>query len=870
MTHGSAGGEGLSASSSSFLYKYDKRIRGRPHDQIGAVVRIADALRENPFPVFVNAVLIRLAEAFRDGSNQLRLVIVRVIRECTSEFSLVTSNDEIVRKVIKVSHSNDDNARALMLQFTSAISQAVSENKQLHHLLLESLDTESHTELVATIDAVEHLCVYSVDFSHLVIGKISDMLLESKHSPVVKTRLIRVLSNFHGDFKTVSKAFDLGQRLIGDTSDRYNLAALISAMTRLAVKSRLTVERQLMLLLTEMEHSNGNQHYLCLLLQNVKILAGLSQFWTIRHLNKFLEMFSKYQPSNTNRVNAEWIEALEILSYHCNIAILTQIKGSLLNWSYLMSVGSYEIQLVMIGLVERVLLRAPDRGEHFLPLLSTSFQSLFSSDTLNKAQHRKLFDLFDNYLRISHVKTEDIVNLSQQLIESRVAAKKFSFAIECLRKASNFHQALAPHIAPWITAQIQNPRLSAKSLCQLAELQFSCCSSDVDPNAWLNRNFDDDFWLIYKIARSALESGLWTQIALPMLKNVRKETQSYETSLWIETLQNIAESQITSTSLCQFGNSCEKLMNAELNLKVLDSIPARSKIFKFPLRFVNALRELVACSRDLLSVFTLNAVGKSAGEVDTFCERFRFKVAECLPRVVNCRETWVKIYAYMFDADKATQEYVDLLYFMCLIYERFIKIFSEEAILGEFSMITEIVEPSVRNQELYDVLFRARENLNKFGTIPPNSRTTLENIKAAVSILGTLTTSKICIPRYFFQQTCFTDIKLHVLPEPKDNQSSVVPTSKLFPVTVEGFIMSNNKSKIEKLTITAVALFERDKFNYEKQNTVTTQEGKYFKTQFLMDIHSSGKIIFRVDFMDKNSKHMWVSDCTAQMNISFG
>uniref|UniRef100_A0A1I8AJ09 WIF domain-containing protein n=1 Tax=Steinernema glaseri TaxID=37863 RepID=A0A1I8AJ09_9BILA len=213
-------------------------------------------------------------------------------------------------------------------------------------------------------------------------------------------------------------------------------------------------------------------------------------------------------------------------------------------------------------------------------------------------------------------------------------------------------------------------------------------------------------------------------------------------------------------------------------------------------------------------------------------------------------------------------EYVYLLYNICHMFGRMAIAFSQEFTQIGIA-IPSVVEYSVRNQELHNVLLWTKESLEQFEKIPLSSRVSSLNIHVAADVLRRIISHKICIPRYFFQQTHSTDIKLHILPEPRENQTSVVPTSKRFPVTVEGYIVSNNKAKIESLFITASLRFEKDKFNYEQENKLTVKDGKYFKTQFLLDIYTSGKINFSVKFVDKSSKRVWSSDCTAQMNVAF-
>lgn len=93
-----------------------------------------------PFPIVVNAVLLCLAEAFQGEKfspkleqflNVIRLSIVKAVREFRQYLYIAFSSDEIVRCVMKVSHSNDFYARSLTLLFLAALAPLVSENKKV-------------------------------------------------------------------------------------------------------------------------------------------------------------------------------------------------------------------------------------------------------------------------------------------------------------------------------------------------------------------------------------------------------------------------------------------------------------------------------------------------------------------------------------------------------------------------------------------------------------------------------------------------------------------------------------------------------------------------------------------------------------------
>lgn len=51
--------------------------------------------------------------------------------ECSTELRLVFSNDEVARRILKVSHSNDPLARSLTLQVLAKLASVVAENKQV-------------------------------------------------------------------------------------------------------------------------------------------------------------------------------------------------------------------------------------------------------------------------------------------------------------------------------------------------------------------------------------------------------------------------------------------------------------------------------------------------------------------------------------------------------------------------------------------------------------------------------------------------------------------------------------------------------------------------------------------------------------------
>lgn len=108
-------------------------------EHLAVVAQCSKAIRENPFPVFVNALLVRLADAFNGEKltkmeyplNLIRLRIVKLLKECGLDLGVACSSDEVVRRVMKVSHSNDYKSRALTMLFFAAAAPVVHANKKV-------------------------------------------------------------------------------------------------------------------------------------------------------------------------------------------------------------------------------------------------------------------------------------------------------------------------------------------------------------------------------------------------------------------------------------------------------------------------------------------------------------------------------------------------------------------------------------------------------------------------------------------------------------------------------------------------------------------------------------------------------------------
>ncbi|VDN05965.1 unnamed protein product [Thelazia callipaeda] len=297
----------------------DLSLRSRTlYEKMATIVNSTTFLRENPFPFFVNAAVLRLCEVFRDECNELRSCVVRVMDECSTELRLVFSNDEVARRILKVSHSNDPWARSLTLQLLAKLASIMAENKQarllkkqsrtyVHHLIVMSIDSEEEQERLSAIVATEAYVGVSRFFSQIIFEKLSVTFFSPFVSPCMKVALVHVFANMRADVETIMKVFALGRRILNEAYNEQLMLAMIKSLTTLAASCRFAVSEMVILSLYSLEQiaiflsvhqsilltllieklkvSKENRTLSITILRNMKRLSSSAHMLTESHIN---------------------------------------------------------------------------------------------------------------------------------------------------------------------------------------------------------------------------------------------------------------------------------------------------------------------------------------------------------------------------------------------------------------------------------------------------------------------------------------------------------------------------------------------------------------------------------------------------------
>ncbi|KAK6103832.1 hypothetical protein QQG55_14005 [Brugia pahangi] len=842
------------------LNTLEKGLRSRAlNEKMATIVNMTTFLRENPFPFFVNAAVLRLCEAFRDECNELRLCIVRVMGECSSELRLVFSNDEVARRVLKVSHSNDPLARSLTLQILAKLASVVAENKQVHHLIVTSIDSEEAQERLAATVATEAFVGVSRSFSQTVFEKLCVTFLSPLVSPITKIGLVGVFSNMQGDVEIIMKVFALGERILNEAYNQQLILALIKSLTTLAVSCKFAVSELLTLLIEKLKISKENRTLCVAILYNIKRLSSAAHMLTESHMHDLLG-FGDTLTDDLMRVY--WLITLVRFTSQNIHKITATLSDNIAHWTYLLSSRNADVRLAALHLYINVYKYS--REANIVSALKSSF--IISLPTIKPQDSEKFYRLLTAFICDDSCPRETVDAVVDALLTAVLPNFSALHMLQFLVAAAETHSYLYSRLRVWSISKLnENTNLTKLTL-------FSCLVyaplSDV---TGLPKNHLDfwgsDPWVLYLVARSAMRNGHWKLVALPILEVIHKKVKSFQTRMWLTALRDICCASLSEFTVFALEKSIENLNGARLSLSALCSSRESLRYFMFPLRFVDCLCSMYAALRSFLVIVNTNLLLNDKPAL-FIIKRVSIRLQACALRMHKCRDMWLDLYKHCFDADTNTTTFVELYAGMCALFSAALQLFAKQQPLSPLS-ISSSSHYSLANKRLRTSLLWAKGEIEKLDTIALEKRLTKKKLKFLVDTFGYLCNLPICIPRFFFQQLKYTQIKLNVLPQPGPTETAVgVSSNQKVPISIEGAIESSHAFSVDAVIVKAVAKFAKGASNDCSQlQTVIPQEGKFFNAQFLLAFPQSCTMEFSVNFLDKETKRLWESGVTAELKI---
>nr|CAD2197243.1 unnamed protein product [Meloidogyne enterolobii] len=854
-------------------------------DVMTTITECARYIREYPFPHFVHATLFRLAQTFNGeifarkfehSMNTIRLRIVVAIKECNKCLSLAFSTEEIIRFILKVSHSNDYKARSLTLLLLGSLAPLTCEDKKVHNLIIESLDCVEMTELSAAIQAANELAKFSKSFSSLIIRKIAEMFGKNFLEISLKNELFGIISNLRGLSESKS-SIELGRRLLEGLPTNEMHSVIYCSLSKLSSRCETILPEQILLLLSELEKVINQRNKLLVhcILQNLSSIAEFRNFWTIENIKAIRDFYHQINLLSSKGILCTWLHCMDVLSsteFHSKI-LLEKYP-----WSVLLNSGNIVVRIFAIKLSLNLLLNGEMDAQFQQTLLNSILVTLCQfignpispSSIVNRQKHEFLF-LVSKFVCSPKCTPCFASSLVQNILRAELTSSYDKFFQLLAVINENYWRECREIVNSSLFSAIFN----SKNFNIVPPIVFTILLSTM-PFSLLNQSNDQkltnfagqiifnnfNYWTIYKIARSALRFGHWRYLALPLLEKIQTGCESIETESWISSLIYICKAQPLAFNMDELANSESNLQFASLNLKFLGSTE-KSQTFGFAVDYVNCLESTFRGIHSILTTFNVLRLLNSEKRQIVIQSLGTY----CSP-VMEARQQWVSLCSRSFDADTQTLLQMALMIRMCLLIEQYLGILSDPgtgAKLSEISMedlgesTQKGFQASAQTQGFLQLLCWARSELISLQSTDPDP---IRGLKVLVDILQCLVDFPLGLPRFFFQRVQFTRIRLIISPQPSDGRGVFkVSSMDLLPVVIEGIIESTNKRSIESVCV--VLTLKRDNLAHveKKQTTQLEPEQKYFKSQFLLKItHQKTRIKAKVWFVDAVTKKQWFDD----------
>ncbi|KAJ4979169.1 hypothetical protein NE237_009949 [Protea cynaroides] len=206
--------------------------------------------------LFANAILLRLAEAFRGGDNLIRRSVVKVFfaelkyrRKKGKQYNgilarkRVPNHLELLRRVKIVFDTGDVEARELALFLLGCWADFAKESAEIRFMILSSLESCHTSEVKASLFAAGCFSELSEDFASVFLAILVNMVNSPKLPSAVRRAGIRAFAKMGCSSLLASKAYKAGQKLLVESTEE-NYVAILMSLSQLASKSVILISKQ--------------------------------------------------------------------------------------------------------------------------------------------------------------------------------------------------------------------------------------------------------------------------------------------------------------------------------------------------------------------------------------------------------------------------------------------------------------------------------------------------------------------------------------------------------------------------------------------------------------------------------------------------
>ncbi|XP_044761796.1 integrator complex subunit 7 [Coccinella septempunctata] len=876
----------------SALTELDKGLRsGKVGEQCEAIVRFPKLFEKYPFPILINASLLKLADVFRMGNNFLRLCILRVCQQSEKHLDKISNVDEFIKRVYSVMHSNDPIGRAITLRTFGAVAAIIPERQQIHHSIRRSLDSHDNVEVEAAIYAAIQFAAQSKTFAVSMCNKVSDMIQGQTIPANMKLQLIPILQYMHHDTNTAAMVRNLCINLLPSYPSQDFVLVTLNTLTQLAAATLVDIPTQIELLIKYLrndprwEIKSKCLHYL------YQLAKPGSHLWPPGAINEIIDIAETTSKMKiltlTLRVIQVLTESPRMCHDHRSPSSKVRMLCSKNSYSPQPSIAAQSIQILTQILCycykEDI---EVDGADQVISALETLILLLTFS---NEKKPMELKFALKCAVRLCESKQE-YCETFVELLGTRLDNVNSDYTIIICETLGAIGGLKADTLLPLVNdilsllhalADVKNPtsqQIHTKTmLCTLIFQTLSGYTWNEQTEETIKKVVaNNNMWANYCIARAAVRYG-HHKIAIGIFSELKEQVSSEHFHFWLVCLKEMseAEAELYGEDPNSLVTRLDKsIIHYNKALAALKAASTPSHTLQFQAEYMKIRTEFLQCLVQL--IYTCNilcivpppaiAVAIVQNTRDEF-QRHGYitnQLRKCAVEFKNCGEMYWKLYQTAFDADPATLENMQILQQLCTLVEQCVysichsgvNIVKEEPInLGSHSARLE-------SQQLIKACQNSVKISNAVMADAIVGTITHKQVDLLKKVVEVLANASLPIPRYFFQVLQSTSVKLAISPQPRVMGEFIsVQAGSQLAVKVEGVIQHGNKPglfrRIEEVVVTVTSQFQNNPKGKDAETknletslvlTQTVSPHKdFFTAQFLLAFPRGGQYVLVVD-----------------------
>ncbi|KAH9421843.1 Integrator complex subunit 7 [Dermatophagoides pteronyssinus] len=566
-------------------------------DQCEGIVKVPSLFERYPFPILINAASLKLSELFQEGSNFLRILILQVFKESEKHLDKILNIDEFVRHLFAVSYSNDPLARSITLQTLGHIARIVWNNKNIHHFIRNSLESNDEQEVHASIEASVQFAKQSKEFAQNIYPKVIYMI-EGLTTPIdIKICLLEVINNLHHNFAIVEDARNKLISFLEKYPEKKFLCQNLHTLTSIASSSITHIPDQVELLL-EYYTNDPRISVKLSVLNDLKSLAKESaHLWKPASIDKFINLIFANLDLNNFFYSLNSMELKESRLLCRSLAVLSELVGSpsvfidnsLVSMDHIAKIVNFGTQIIyqstlhamfaenlQISLISKcftiltnICLHMDSKSIDNIDVLQETcsayesyFLGKFSTEIDDKTSKEALKEIFKSCVTLclrQESEPSQVLQITEALrfilLKSKPNSSWYEMICETICALSLVIQKNKSLSSDDIIDMIKssqkskkksfpkNDRLAIKLLIIFFQLKNGSVIMEKESVILLDSLSKYNAWVCYKIVRAAMRYG-HHNFATQLLNKIKPSTESIEQCyFWINSLLQITEAE---------------------------------------------------------------------------------------------------------------------------------------------------------------------------------------------------------------------------------------------------------------------------------------------------------------------------------------